>query len=132
MADSFRTRRTVLTEYLLEPTKRAVGVRLNLYGKTTTRLPESMVVLMQPQKVGEGTRSINRSDDGHHGGTRSTVSAAAAATATPLRRSTYGWAFDVLGGWVNPYDVLRCVCVCVWTATTATAVLCWTLIHPLV
>ena len=42
---------TVWTEFTLVPAERQVSVVLKLFGKTSTRLPESTVLIFQPQKV---------------------------------------------------------------------------------
>lgn len=66
---------TIFTELTLRSTSRTLGVALKLFNKTTTRLPESMVVHFSSESV--------------------------ATTAD----SGYGWAMDVLGSAVDPYDV---------------------------
>jgi polygalacturonase len=68
----------VVTEYTLTPGDSKLSVQLKLFNKTTTRLPEATVLLFQPHRV----------------------------AGTAAARHDYGWAMDVLGGWVDPYDVL--------------------------
>ena len=64
---------TVYTEMTLRPATREISIALKLFNKTTTRLPETTVLVFNPQLA--------------------------------AARESFGWSMDILGRWVNPYDV---------------------------
>jgi hypothetical protein len=88
----------IWTELTLQPASQSVGVSLQLWNKTTTRLPEALIVNFSPDFQTASGNAVDDSDQ--------TATAAAAATSGTVEHNIragggYGWAMDVLGSWVS-------------------------------